>query len=105
MDRQRLYLTRDELKALALALPQPGPPAMIGFRPHDRRLPPADGPPPHTLLAFSLVPVGRVAGADFAALAAALGGAADVVSAVLLGAVVDAVISTPWTRSGRSRAG
>ena len=66
---------------------------------------PADGPPPHTLLAFFRWCLsGAWPGLIFAALASALGGAADVVSAVLLGAVVDAVISTPvdqiWAQQG-----
>lgn len=53
---------------------------------------PADGPPPTTLLAFFRWCLsGAWRGLTIAAIASALGGAADVVAAVLLGAVVDAV--------------
>lgn len=60
---------------------------------------PADGPPPRTLLAFFRWCLsGAWRGLGFAALASALGGAADVVSAMLLGLVVDAVTgSAPGT--------
>ena len=53
---------------------------------------PAEGPPPSSLLAFfrwCLTGAGR--GLGFAAMASALGGMADVISALLLGKVVDAV--------------
>ena len=57
---------------------------------------PAEGPPPQTLLAFFRWCLsGAWPGLTLAAIASALGGIADVVSAVLLGVVVDAVISTP----------
>ncbi|MFC0202461.1 ABC transporter ATP-binding protein [Paracoccus rhizosphaerae] len=53
---------------------------------------PAEGPPPRTLLAFFRWCLsGAWKGLGFAAVASALGGAADVVSAMLLGLVVDAV--------------
>lgn len=56
---------------------------------------PADGPPPNRLLAFFRWCLsGAWRGLTVAALASALGGAADVVSAMLLGLVVDAVTST-----------
>ena len=66
---------------------------------------PAEGPPPRKLLAFfRWCLAGAWPGLIFAAFTSALGGIADVASAVLLGAVVDAVISTPvdqiWTRQG-----
>ena len=66
---------------------------------------PADGPPPRKLLAFFRWCLsGAWPGLIFAAFTSALGGIADVASAVLLGAVVDAVISTPvdqiWTQQG-----
>ncbi|MDO5658695.1 MAG: ABC transporter ATP-binding protein [Paracoccus sp. (in: a-proteobacteria)] len=60
---------------------------------------PAEGPPPQRLLPFfawSLKGSGR--GLGLAAIASALGGVADVLSAVMLGMVVDAVAgSTPAT--------
>ncbi|MBU2957042.1 ABC transporter ATP-binding protein [Paracoccus sp. 1_MG-2023] len=58
---------------------------------------PADGPPPRTLLAFFRWCLsGAWKGLGFAAVASALGGLADVISAMLLGLVVDAVTgSTP----------
>ncbi|RCW88175.1 ABC transporter ATP-binding protein [Paracoccus lutimaris] len=60
---------------------------------------PADGPPPHTLLAFFRWCLsGAWPGLGFAAFTSALGGVTDVASAVLLGAVVDAVVSTPVDR-------
>ena len=60
---------------------------------------PADGPPPRKLLAFFRWCLsGAWPGLIFAAFTSALGGIADVASAVLLGAVVDAVISTPVDR-------
>lgn len=53
---------------------------------------PADGPPPDRLLAFFRWCLsGAWGGLGLAAIASAFGGMADVVSAVLLGAVVDAV--------------
>lgn len=53
---------------------------------------PAEGPPPNRLLAFFRWCLsGAWGGLSLAAIASALGGAADVVAAVLLGAVVDAV--------------
>ena len=53
---------------------------------------PAEGPPPRTLLAFFRWCLsGAWPGLGFAGFASALGGAADVVSAMLLGLVVDAV--------------
>ncbi len=66
---------------------------------------PAEGPPPRKLLAiFRWCLAGAWPGLIFAAFTSALGGIADVASAVLLGAVVDAVISTPvdqiWTQQG-----
>ena len=66
---------------------------------------PADGPPPRQLLAFFLWCLsGAWRGLGFAAFASSLAGVADVVSAVLLGAVVDAVVSTPvdqiWAQQG-----
>ncbi|MBK4216935.1 ABC transporter ATP-binding protein [Paracoccus caeni] len=55
---------------------------------------PADGPPPNTLLAFFRWCLsGAWGGLTLAAVASALGGAADVGAAVLLGIVVDAVAS------------
>ncbi|KRW95322.1 ABC transporter ATP-binding protein [Paracoccus sp. MKU1] len=60
---------------------------------------PADGPPPRSLLAFFRWCLsGAWPGLTLAAVASALGGIADVVSAVLLGWVVDAVVSTPTDR-------
>ena len=66
---------------------------------------PAEGPPPRKLLAFFRWCLsGAWPGLIFAAAASALGGVADVASAVLLGAVVDAVVSTPgdqiWAQQG-----
>ena len=60
---------------------------------------PAEGPPPRTLLAFFRWCLsGAWPGLGFAGCASALGGAADVVSAMLLGLVVDAVSgSAPGT--------
>ncbi|WP_265501840.1 ABC transporter ATP-binding protein [Paracoccus beibuensis] len=60
---------------------------------------PAEGPPPQTLLAFFRWCLsGAWKGLGFAAMASAMGGAADVVSAMLLGLVVDAVTgSAPGT--------
>lgn len=56
---------------------------------------PADGPPPRTLLAFFRWCLsGAWGGLTIAAIASALSGIADIVSAVLLGMVVDAVVST-----------
>ncbi|WP_410217232.1 ABC transporter ATP-binding protein [Paracoccus sp. (in: a-proteobacteria)] len=71
---------------------------------------PAEGPPPRTLLAFFRWCLsGAWPGLGFAAFASAMGGAADVVSALLLGLVVDAVTSsTPgsfWTDNGALIAG
>ena len=60
---------------------------------------PAEGPPPRSLLAFFRWCLsGAWPGLTLAAVASALGGIADVVSAVLLGWVVDAVVSTPADR-------
>lgn len=60
---------------------------------------PADGPPPRTLMAFFRWCLsGAWPGLWLAAIASALGGVADVVSAVLLGYVVDAVVATPPDR-------
>ncbi len=58
---------------------------------------PAEGPPPATLLAFFRWCLsGAWGGLTIAAIASALGGVADIVSAVLLGYVIDAVVgSTP----------
>ncbi|MDP5308333.1 ABC transporter ATP-binding protein [Paracoccus spongiarum] len=66
---------------------------------------PAEGPPPTTLMAFfGWCLSGAWPGLGVAAVASALGGAADVVSAMLLGMVVDAVTaSTPgafWADNG-----
>ncbi|RDW11774.1 ABC transporter ATP-binding protein [Paracoccus thiocyanatus] len=66
---------------------------------------PAEGPPPRTLLAFFRWCLsGAWPGLTLAAVASALGGIADVVSAVLLGWVIDAVVSTPadriWAEQG-----
>ncbi|MFN3276258.1 MAG: ABC transporter ATP-binding protein [Paracoccus sp. (in: a-proteobacteria)] len=60
---------------------------------------PADGPPPRSLMAFFRWCLsGAWPGLGFAGFASALGGVADVVSAMLLGLVVDAVTgSTPGT--------
>ncbi|WCR15157.1 ABC transporter ATP-binding protein [Paracoccus seriniphilus] len=53
---------------------------------------PAEGPPPSSLLAFfRWCLTGAGPGLGFAAMASALGGMADVISALLLGKVVDAV--------------
>ena len=60
---------------------------------------PAEGPPPRRLLAFfRWCLAGAWGGLGLAALTSALGGVADVVSAVLLGRVVDAVVATPPAR-------
>ncbi|MCF3972975.1 ABC transporter ATP-binding protein [Paracoccus salsus] len=66
---------------------------------------PADGPPPDTLLAFFRWCLsGAWRGLSVAAVTSALGGAADVVSAMLLGRIVDAVsVSTSggfWAENG-----
>ncbi len=54
---------------------------------------PAEGPPPTTLIAFFRWCLsGAWAGLGFAAVASALGGVADVISAVLLGHVIDAIV-------------
>lgn len=60
---------------------------------------PADGPPPRTLMAFFRWCLsGAWPGLGVAAVASAMGGVADVVSAMLLGLVVDAVAgSAPGT--------
>ncbi|WP_294929009.1 ABC transporter ATP-binding protein [uncultured Paracoccus sp.] len=56
---------------------------------------PADGPPPRSLLAFFRWCLsGAWGGLTVAAIASALSGIADIVSAVLLGMVVDAVVGT-----------
>lgn len=56
---------------------------------------PADGPPPDTLLAFFRWCLsGAWRGLGVAAIASAMGGAADVIAAMLLGRVVDAVSGT-----------
>lgn len=56
---------------------------------------PADGPPPRTLLAFFRWCLsGAWGGLTIAAIASALAGIADIVSAVLLGKVIDAVVGT-----------
>ena len=56
---------------------------------------PADGPPPRSLLAFFRWCLsGAWGGLAVAAIASALSGIADIVSAVLLGMVVDAVVGT-----------
>lgn len=56
---------------------------------------PAEGPPPRSLLAFfGWCLSGAGGGLMFAAIASALSGIADIVSAVLLGKVIDAVVST-----------
>lgn len=56
---------------------------------------PADGPPPDTLLAFFRWCLsGAWRGLGVAAVASAMGGAADVIAAMLLGRVVDAVSGT-----------
>nr|WP_170293939.1 ABC transporter ATP-binding protein [Paracoccus limosus] len=56
---------------------------------------PAEGPPPRSLLAFFRWCLsGAWPGLGLAALASALSGIADIVSAVLLGWVIDAVVST-----------
>ncbi|MDO5648752.1 ABC transporter ATP-binding protein [Paracoccus sp. (in: a-proteobacteria)] len=66
---------------------------------------PADGPPPARLIPFfGWCLSGAWRGLGFAAVASALGGMADVVSALLLGMVVDAVTGsapgTFWTENG-----
>ncbi|MFO1163764.1 MAG: ABC transporter ATP-binding protein [Paracoccus sp. (in: a-proteobacteria)] len=66
---------------------------------------PAEGPPPRQLMAFFLWCLsGAWRGLGFASFTSALAGVADVASAVLLGAVVDAAVSTPpdqiWARQG-----
>ncbi|WP_295044008.1 ABC transporter ATP-binding protein [uncultured Paracoccus sp.] len=66
---------------------------------------PADGPPPGTLLAFfRWCLAGAWGGLGLAAIASALGGAADVVAAVLLGWVVDAIATGEpgafWSQNG-----
>ncbi|MDF3606972.1 ABC transporter ATP-binding protein [Paracoccus sp. DMF-8] len=60
---------------------------------------PADGPPPQKLLAFFRWCLsGHWGGLTVAAIASALSGIADIISAVLLGKVIDAVVgSTPGT--------
>lgn len=56
---------------------------------------PAEGPPPRTLLAFFRWCLsGAWGGLTVAAIASALSGIADIVSAVLLGKVIDAVVTT-----------
>lgn len=56
---------------------------------------PADGPPPRTLLAFfRWCLAGAWTGLTIAGIASALGGVADVMTAVLLGWVIDAVVAT-----------
>ncbi|TWI35915.1 ABC transporter ATP-binding protein [Paracoccus sulfuroxidans] len=56
---------------------------------------PADGPPPRTLLAFFRWCLsGAWGGLTIAAIASALAGIADIISAVMLGKVIDAVVST-----------
>ena len=56
---------------------------------------PAEGPPPRTLLAFFRWCLsGAWPGLTIAAVASALSGIADIVSAVLLGWVIDAVVTT-----------
>ena len=58
---------------------------------------PADGPPPATLLAFFRWCLsGAWGGLTLAGIASALGGVADVVAAVLLGWVVDAIATGAW---------
>ena len=66
---------------------------------------PAEGPPPRTLLAFFRWCLsGAWGGLTVAAIASALGGVADVMAAMLLGWVIDAVTSatpaTLWAESG-----
>ena len=66
---------------------------------------PAEGPPPRTLMAFFRWCLsGAWRGLGFAAVASALGGVADVISALLLGMVVDAVATsapgTFWAQNG-----
>ena len=66
---------------------------------------PAEGPPPDTLLAFFRWCLsGAWRGLSLAAVASALGGVADVMAAVLLGRVVDAVTQgapeTLWSENG-----
>ncbi|WP_411838438.1 ABC transporter ATP-binding protein [Paracoccus sp. ME4] len=66
---------------------------------------PAEGAPPRTLMAFfRWCLAGAWPGLGFAAVASALGGVADVVSALLLGMVVDAVATgeagTFWAQNG-----
>ncbi|MDT1060683.1 ABC transporter ATP-binding protein [Paracoccus sp. CPCC 101403] len=66
---------------------------------------PADGPPPRRLMAFFRWCLsGAWPGLTLAAIASALGGVADVISAILLGWVIDAVVVTPadqiWAQHG-----
>ncbi|WP_134678580.1 ABC transporter ATP-binding protein [Paracoccus ravus] len=66
---------------------------------------PAEGPPPRTLLAFFRWCLsGAWWGLAIAGLASAIGGTADVMAAVLLGWVIDAVVTTPpaqfWAEQG-----
>ncbi len=66
---------------------------------------PAEGPPPRSLLAFFRWCLsGAWPGLMIAAATSALTGIADVASAVLLGAVIDAVVTTPtdqiWAQQG-----
>ena len=66
---------------------------------------PADGPPPATLLAFfRWCLAGAGGGLTLAAIASALGGVADVVAAVLLGWMVDAIATGDpgafWSQNG-----
>ncbi|AUH32621.1 ABC transporter ATP-binding protein [Paracoccus tegillarcae] len=66
---------------------------------------PADGPPPHTLLAFFRWCLsGAWGGLSLAAIASAFSGMADVIAAILLGAVVDAVAggdpANLWSANG-----
>ena len=61
---------------------------------------PADGPPPRTLLAFFRWCLsGAWPGLMIAAVTSALSGIADIISAVMLGWVIDAVTTTTLTRS------
>ena len=56
---------------------------------------PAEGPPPRSLLAFFRWCLsGAWGGLTIAAIASALSGIADIVSAVMLGWVIDAVVTT-----------
>ncbi|MTH76746.1 ABC transporter ATP-binding protein [Paracoccus aestuariivivens] len=66
---------------------------------------PADGPPPRTLMAFFRWCLsGAWSGLAIAGFASALSGVADVLSAVFLGRVIDAVVTTPveqfWSEQG-----